>query len=139
MPTLSPEQVGVWTICFLLALDVFLRIAAHLREKKSAEEGTRTIVSPTPLEVKTAVIYTPLAKHDELVKRVEKIDEKIDERISGLAEASSKGREKIYTQLGEQRMMLAKNTEKTDLTYAQVQQLDAKIDRLLARPVVHTT
>lgn len=133
MPTLSFDQLGVWTVGFLLALDVALRLAAHFREKRSAEEGSRTMITPQPLVVKPHEEFTPLEKHDALVTRVNGIETSFEDRMTKLAQASSDGREKIYLQLNTQRELLAKNTEKTDLTYAHLQKLDGKMDRVLER------
>lgn len=107
--------------------------------KQLSGKSDETKITPQPLEVKEHQRFTPIEKHEELAERVDRLDDQLDDRMKELAQASSQGREKIYKQLTEQRTLIAENTQKTDLTYAQVQSLDQKIDRLLSRPIVHTT
>ena len=63
----------------------------------------------------------------------------MDERIAGLSSAGSESRDKIYAQLRQHGEALARNTEKTDLTYAHLQNLDSKMDRVLERLPRHSS
>lgn len=73
--------------------------------------------------------------HREYVDRVsyDRDREEIRSQLAAMEQASKYSRAAIYDKLNEQSRQLAQTSEKSDLTYAQVQNLDAKMDQVLQR------
>lgn len=73
--------------------------------------------------------------HREFVDRVsyDRDRAEIRDQLSGMEHASKISRSAIYEKLNEQRQQLDRTAEKSELTYAQVQNLDSKMDQVLQR------
>jgi DNA-binding transcriptional regulator YbjK len=73
--------------------------------------------------------------HREYVDRVsyDRDREETRAQLTAMEQASKFSRAAIYEKLNEQSLQLAQTSEKSDLTYAQVQNLDAKMDQVLQR------
>lgn len=73
--------------------------------------------------------------HREYVDRMsyDRDREETRAQLTAMEQASKFSRAAIYEKLNEQSRQLAQTSEKSDLTYAQVQNLDAKMDQVLQR------
>lgn len=73
--------------------------------------------------------------HREYVDRAsyDRDREETRSQLTNMEQASKFSRAAIYEKLNEQSRQLAQTSEKSDLTYAQVQNLDAKMDQVLQR------
>lgn len=73
--------------------------------------------------------------HREFVDRVsyDRDRAEIRDQLACMESASKVSRAAIYERLNEQRQQLASTAEKAELTYAQVQNMDSKMDQILQR------
>lgn len=74
MPTVTFDQLGLWLVCGLIFLDVALRLAAHFREKKTAEAGSNVTLQPSPLTVRAHQEYATREAQAKIEKELEKLD-----------------------------------------------------------------
>jgi hypothetical protein len=137
-PVPPSEAVGDWlAIFFYLSGSAAALVVAYKKIRAKDPEP-----APQPFTVRPHVEYTPIGLHNALALQVREKNEDTDRRFLAMASASSASRDKIYNLIRSQgeelsseistvREMSARAAEKTDLTNAQVNRLDSKIDRVL--------
>lgn len=127
MPTVSFAQLGIWVVCALIALDVFLRVSAHLREKQVAADGTTVKLAP-PVVVTAQREYATSA---ELAK--------VERELKSDLTKGAASRKEMHKEIEVLRVGLARMEEQNSAQTRQLHLLDSKIDRILERMPRHSS
>lgn len=116
MESVSFTQVGVFIGCLIVLVGLALAIKSFFHRDP-------------PLHRE----YVGRAEHDRLSERVDGIEEQIRLGFEKADQKRSISVANMYDEIREMNVRLAQTSEKANLTYAQLQNLDTKMDEVLQK------